>query len=279
MARVDILDDKERQGRKSEKIDDPDRAYRDEAVAVHRFCRNMAASIFKDRPLHQTIWQFGQSTRYLARTASSEKSWKGNLRSILPYFKQFNQGSELIYLLSRLSQLPPEIENEIRRHIQSTTLSCLVNFVRTTVPLMRSMSKAKPPTELLFHKSTPFLCATSTTIYEVPLIQRLNLVVKAHDDMVESVSTLPRTVTTRNVEGIQVLPGQLGTGISAVRLLYADGCVSHWTGFVFDECDYDFVTILGREVSGLRIHQDVSALSCSPSTLLTYLAESKDYQN
>lgn len=279
MAKVDLVDDKEKPGKRSEKVDDPDRPYRDEAVAVHRLCRNMAASMFKGQPVHKIIWQFGQSTRYLARTAWNERTWKGNLRSILPYFEQFSQELELNYMLTRLSRLPPEIENQIRPRIQSTTLSCLVNFIRTTVPLMKLMSDAQPPKELLFHESTPYLCATGTTVYESPMIQCLDLVKEAQDDVVGSFCLFSRTVSTRNMEGVQLLPGHAGTGISAVRVLYADGAVSHWMGSVFSEWNDECITILGREVSGLRIHQDASALPHSQLTLLTLLAEFEDYKS
>ena len=221
---------------------------RQEAYAVHRTCRSLAASAFKDQPIHRLIAHFGQSTKYLSRTWCCENLWHGSLRSLAPLLATFDQNDKLAKLLHQMCLFPVELEDQIRDLSESKMLSNIINFRRTTLPLMVSMNQTVSQMEYLYFKSFKCLATHTSEIYDSIYMESLTL--HPHPKA-ESISS---AISTQGIQGIQIALGDYGIGVEALKILYQDGSSSACIGRATDG---PFITMVGRNISGLKILRDV----------------------
>lgn len=168
------------------------------------------------------------------------------------YFSSLDPTDEVARFLYRLSIWPAELEDAIRNYSEHSLLSSIINFHRTTVPLIRSMRKIENQTQYLWFEGFQQIAAETIQIYDSDYISSLAFLPEL--SLVES-SALK--VSPKGVSGIQVGLGDYGSGVKALKILYSDGT----SACVGTAAKSSFVTMIGANITGLKVVRDVRVLS------------------
>lgn len=226
----------------------PNANLRQDAYAVHRTCRSLAASVFPDSHIHKLITQFGRSTKFLARTWCCADTWKGTLQYMRHYIASLDLTDDVAIFLYRLSKCPAEIEEEITPYSKHPLLSNIINFHRTTVPLIRSMNEVDNQTQYLWFEGSSQIAAETIQIYDTVLISSLTLLPE-----ISPADSSASTVALEGISGIQIGLGDYGIGVEALRILYQDGTSACIGAARESSC----ITIIGTNIKGLKFGKDV----------------------